>query len=44
MPGTDDLALNPEKLEKSRQKKNAVAQIKGLITLVTHQNRFKRKN
>jgi hypothetical protein len=29
MPGTDDLTLNPEKLEKYRQK-NAVAKIDGI--------------
>jgi hypothetical protein len=37
MPGTDDLTLNPEKLEKYRQKRMLSQKLMGLIILVTHQ-------
>jgi hypothetical protein len=35
MPGTDDLTLNPEKIEKYRQKRMLSQKLRGLIILVT---------
>jgi hypothetical protein len=32
MPGTDDLTLNPEKIEKYRQKRMLSQKLKGLIS------------
>jgi hypothetical protein len=42
MPGTDDLTLNPEKLEKYRQKRMS-QKLMGLIILVTHPSRSQTK-
>jgi hypothetical protein len=43
MPGTDDLTLNPEKLEKYRQKRMLSQKLMGLIILVTHPSKFQTK-
>jgi hypothetical protein len=42
MPGTDDLTLNPEKLEKYRQKRMLSQKLMGLIIL-THPSKFQTK-
>jgi hypothetical protein len=41
--GTDDLTLNPEKLEKYRQKRMLSQKLMGLIILVTHPSKFQTK-
>jgi hypothetical protein len=44
MPGTDDLTLNPEKIEKYRQKRMLSQKLRGLIILVNRAGSKQRKH